>query len=232
MPPVCIFCPAKATTKEHCIPKWMAKRVGLHGAFLDSVETTGRVIARKQPISFKSHRKLLLCEGCQNHFKLLEDRVIPLFEALESTASRSFSDDERMVLAQWGLKTAICLIFAERGLEDLVPKEDRYELREKGTLPTEAWIAFCAWDGTAGIAVNEYGSRLEGSDDPSPYAYSALLTTRRVGLKCVRLYGTSVSNTDLAFGGWRQAWPTQDVLFSWPPPFVFDDFDLLSAYLP
>ena len=225
----CIFCTEKATTKEHCIPKWMAGRTGLLGVFLENDEVIGSAIQRRHPVSFKSHRARLLCKGCQVHFKHLEDAVIPIYERLERYEDMMLSSDERTTLAQWTLKTTICVLFADG--HKAIPESDRYELRKRGTVPNEAWVVFGRWNGIVRMATNEFA--VGPPDSPTPYAYGLLLTTRRVATKCVVFYGkTGEPTEDLFPGQLAQAWPLGETPFKWPPAVAWDDFDLLNTYIP
>jgi hypothetical protein len=55
----CIFCGAPADSKEHVIPGWISKRLGIK-TFLTQTGCGGRVVRQKRPISFASHRKRIL----------------------------------------------------------------------------------------------------------------------------------------------------------------------------
>src|SRR4051812_49198303 len=104
----CIFCGKPSTTKEHCIPAWIAKRFELEDVRLEEVWSVG-VSHRRQPISYKSYRKRFFCGDCQSHFKRVEDRTIPLLEALERREGCEFTDADRSTLAELGAKTAMSL---------------------------------------------------------------------------------------------------------------------------
>jgi hypothetical protein len=199
---------------------------------LEEVWSTGPIVRRKQPISYKSYRKKLLCGDCQTHFKHLEDRTIPLFERLESRQTCTFSAAECATLGEWGAKTAICLIFAEEGLEDLVPADERFSLRKTGKPSTETWIGYAAWDGPATLSVNDLTSTV----DPIHTAtrgYSVVATTRRVALKVVSRYGeTSHEGADIVRGLIEQVWPVKNTPLLWPPVIAFNRIEPLILFFP
>ena len=73
--PICIFCDHKANSREHAIPKWMSKQLGIKALM---PVTAGNATPRKQPISFASHRKHIFCKGCNKHFKQVTCQAPPL----------------------------------------------------------------------------------------------------------------------------------------------------------
>ena len=120
----CVFCRKKATTKEHALPGWVANRFDLRGTFLTTYAEGGNVTKRRQPISAKSMRRKMFCGECQEHFKHLEDRVIPILEPMGKGSAVVLDREQQDVLAAWGAKTA-CAFFGFIDREYLVPEDQR-----------------------------------------------------------------------------------------------------------
>lgn len=78
-PQACLFCDAPANSKEHVIPEWISKRLGVKDfLYPDRAVSPAHVRPRKQPISFASFRARIFCGDCNEHFGRLEGAVIPL----------------------------------------------------------------------------------------------------------------------------------------------------------
>jgi hypothetical protein len=220
----CIFCGAKANSREHAIPKWMAKRFALRGRFLHVAESIGGVQPRKHGISLASHRRRIFCQGCQTHFKHLEDAVIPFLAPMGLGTAVTLTAERQRLLAAWGAKTAYALISTERGMEDLAPKDHRYYLREHGMPATEVYVAYAPWAGTNHLHVGEH--ELQGSSVyPPERMYGAVLAIAQLVLKVFGITETRVPTS--VFSGERpslkQVWPPLDRLIHWPPPHAFGD---------
>jgi hypothetical protein len=154
------------------------------------------------------------------------------FESLERREARTFTLEETATLAEWGAKTAIALIFCEEGLEDLVPEDERYALRNTGLPSPHAWIGFAAWDGGMSIHASQF-SIDEDPGESTPHAYNVVATTRRVALKVYRTYERIAEDA----GGidttlLKQVWPVREEPFVWPPFGVVNRLDLLIVYFP
>jgi hypothetical protein len=235
VPRSCIFCGRRANSKEHAIPKWMAKRLGLRGRFLETKEVVGRVKPRKQHISIASHRSRIFCDGCQHHFKRLEDAVIPFLDPMASGKAVTLTVERQLLLATWGAKTAYALIACERGLEELAPRDHRLHLRERGEPATELYVGFAPWEGSNLIHVGDL--QLQGSSVyPPEQLYGAILGIGKLVLKVVGITDTRLPAP--VFSGERhtlkQVWPKLDRVIHWPPFGAFDDrhIDALAPFLP
>ena len=91
-PQPCIFCGVVDASHEHVIPRWISKQLGLKDQFVaNEALMSPRRAPRKQPISFASHRSQCFCDGCNTHFKQLEDSVIPLLVSMAPEAGHSAS---------------------------------------------------------------------------------------------------------------------------------------------
>lgn len=222
LPGPCIFCGNKANSREHALPKWVAKRFGLRGSFLYTVEVVGNVTPRKQPISLASHRERIFCAACNEHFKHLEDRAAPIVERMGK--GESFQIDSKMqnILAAWGAKTAFALIAAERELVGIVPEAERRHLRESGMPSENVWVGYAAWDGVAHKFVGS--SQLEDLShavDPPPARRDNYQAVMAVGKLVMKIFGMT---QPLLIDQFRQVqiihqvWPKQADELTWPPP--------------
>ena len=145
--PLCIFCGARANSREHAIPKWMSKRLGIRDYLFTR---SSNLTPRKQPISFASHRARIFCRPCNTHFKHLEDKVIPLLVPMaQGRATISLDSDSQAILALWAAKTAIALVAATPDLREFVPKAHRESVRRDGVPPVESWVGYVPWRGRA-----------------------------------------------------------------------------------
>jgi hypothetical protein len=144
----CVFCPAAANSKEHAIPGWISKRLGVRD-FLpaDSAFVLGSMAPRTQPISFASYRARVLCTDCNTHFKHLEDAVIPLLVPMARDISLSLDAASRSRLARWAHKTAIALLAATPELREAVPAEHRRAVRDTDQAHRDVWVGFFSWRG-------------------------------------------------------------------------------------
>jgi hypothetical protein len=97
---LCIFCGAPADSKEHVIPGWISKRLGIK-TFLRQTSAGGRVVPQKRPISFASHRKRVFCAAWNTHFKHLEDAVIPLLVPMARSFQLALDSESQQLLALW-----------------------------------------------------------------------------------------------------------------------------------
>jgi len=221
--PKCVFCDAKATSREHAIPKWIGKRLGIKD-FLAGGHL-GRQ-SRKQPISFRSYRARVFCKPCNTHFKHLEDAVIPLLEPMARGRALGLGSDSQALLALWAAKTAIALI-AANNVENppeatvVVPKDHRIAVRESGRPSDRVWVGFVPWRGTPIISTGEavVGERTQaGLTDLEGYV--VVLAFASIAFK-VAGFTRPVPATHV-IRGWnpsiRQFWPLTGATVTWPPP--------------
>lgn len=144
-PPACIFCGAKADSREHAIPKWISKRLGLRGMMYPTL--VERAQPRRHPISFASHRERIFCAGCNRHFKDLEDEAVDLITWMAKGRAATLGRMEQAVLARWGAKTGYALLAAERDTRHAVPIEHRRMLRDQDIVHPNTWVAYRSWRG-------------------------------------------------------------------------------------
>lgn len=214
--PRCIFCGAKANSREHAIPKWVAKRLGLKGIQLHHREVSTIATRRKQPISFASHRERIFCKGCNAHFKHLEDEAIPLIEWMAKGRSVILGKHEQDLLARWGAKTGFALMAAEKEFRDFVPREHMSWLRQKDEPHPLNWVAYSSWDGHIFKANNDQSVTSPILDRPYR-AYTEVLTFARIAFKLFGLFESPPGvRIEGDWPGLRQVWPPLGRTISWP----------------
>jgi hypothetical protein len=205
--PRCIWCGARANSREHAIPKWIGERLGIKEMMTGTV--TGDVPPIRHKVSFRSHRKHIFCKKCNRHFGLLEERVIPLLEPMARGQSVSLDQDARSLLALWAVKTGIALLAAH----------DRY----KGIVPPAAWVGYANWTGVVGMYAYEGNLAADGPHGASAQrGYTAVLGFRDVAFVMLALSEPTVPDS-FAIGNPRpssiiQFWPPTAGSLQWPPP--------------
>jgi len=213
---LCIFCGEPADSKEHVIPGWISKRLGIK-TFLTQTSSGGRVLPQKRPISFASHRKRIFCTGCNTHFKHLEDAVIPLLVPMARGFQLVLGRQSQQLLALWATKTAIALIGATDGLAGAVPIVHRRAVRENAEVPEGVWVGFFSWRGEPTIAT----SRFVSVDDGRATAYGAVLAFAGIGFSVKGFERPEPAETlDGDVQPFRQFWPLRTALIEWPSPVV------------
>ena len=217
--PRCIFCDEKANSREHAIPAWMSKRLGIK-VFLHNVQWV-ELTPRKQPISFASHRARIFCKGCNQHFKHLEDAAIPLLVPMAKGRSVVLEKKSQHLLALWATKTAIALIAATAvELRDFVPIEHRRLVREKGLPPDDCWVGFIPWNGTVHIFAGDHDV-LDHNMHPPPHfkSYGAVFTFAQLAFKVVGFLDPLPDGyrIDGEMPSIKQFWPEYASTITWPP---------------
>lgn len=218
----CVFCGSRADSKEHVIPAWISKRLGIRD-FLsaDDALVVGRE-RRRQRISFASHRARILCAGCNAHFKHLEDAVIPLLVPMARGRVVSLNGSSQALLGLWAHKTAIALIAEDPEMRAAVPAHHVRSVRFENQVGAHTAVAFFAWAGGPLIAtaqVDIVDRRWRGAERQG---YLAVLTFASVGF-CVMGFAQPLPPNeviDWKIPALRQFWPVSSRLEHWPPPRV------------
>jgi hypothetical protein len=152
--PSCIFCGAKANSREHAIPKWISKRFNLKGF----AEVLGFGYRQwRHQVSFASHRGHIFCKSCNAHFKQLEDEVIPLLVPMASGGSLNLDSEAQAKLALWAVKTTYALI-AMQGAIEQVPEDHRRAVRELGRPVDEVWVAYVHGPGNLSKSADSFST--------------------------------------------------------------------------
>jgi hypothetical protein len=229
--PDCVFCGAKANSKEHLIPAWISKRLGIKD-FLSERDAfiAGGIPRLTQPISFASYRAQVFCDGCNTHFKSLEDAVIPLLVPMAKGMAMGLDRASQQLLSLWATKTAIALLTGTDGLGDIVPARHRRVIRDEARVPGEVFVGFFGWSGGPIVATGSPSLRSETTECDG---YAAILTFAQVGFYVMGLRGSLPHRGMIAGDSLpvRQFWPATNQLIGWPPLVRLDNTrlpDLLS----
>lgn len=215
--PRCIFCGARADSREHAIPKWMSKRFQIRDML---VGRAGNLPERKQPISFASHRRRIFCAGCNRHFKHLEDAALPLIVPMATGRTLSLGDESQAVLSLWAAKTAMALTAATPGLRELVPKEHRDPVRNLGEPPQQSWVGYVPWRGRVHLYTADNDLTVADMHPaPGHGSYSVIFAFKRLAFMFVGFLGGIPDGFSIGSGSYpvRQFWPQQPGLIHWPP---------------
>ncbi len=124
--PLCRFCLAPANSREHVVPAWISKRLGIN-EFLsaeDAFVAPGGT-RRSQDISFANYRARVMCADCNGHFKHLEDAVIPLLVPMAQGLTLSLDRGSQELLALWAKQDR--------------PRAHRCRLRSRQTASGRPW---------------------------------------------------------------------------------------------
>jgi hypothetical protein len=219
-PKTCAYCNARARSREHVIPEWISKQLGVQDflsaddAFVVGVEPP------RQPISFASYRARVLCKECNEHFGKLEERIMPLLVPMARGRPLSLGAESRALLALWAHKTAINLLIAARGSDDVVPAKHRHAVRWDARVGADTWVAFYAWTGKPVLGTGLSNITRRASTGVRS-GYCAFLSFGQVGFSVVGL--RDGLHPDETVGGdlrpLIQFWPpTTRRLQYWPPP--------------
>jgi hypothetical protein len=212
-PESCFCCDGPADSSEHLIPEWVSKRLGVRDIVYVVEETDGGMRRRKQPISFASHRARILCGDCNEHFGLLEQKVIPLLVPMARGVTLSLNAETQALLALWAAKTGAFLSGAEPALRDTIPPEHGPTIRA-GKVPPGVWVGFFEWAG--GVSLSTSRTAVEGPWGAAE-TYHAILAFAKLGIVVA---GLSTPNTPKAVpaeraGRLHQFWPPCAPLVHW-----------------
>jgi hypothetical protein len=221
-PAACVFCDERANSREHAIPKWISKRLGIKD-FLSADEAfiAGGLERPKRDISFANYRSRIFCTSCNTHFKALEDEVIPLLEGMARGRTLSLNTESQALLALWAHKTAIALLAASPDHREAVPVEHRLAVRDNGRAGPDTWVSFFAWWGGPVLATGELEALHRGDPGIPRNGYLALLSFARVGFCVIGFEPVGIEErVDGELAPLRQFWPPRVGLQHWPPPAV------------
>jgi len=218
--PRCVFCGARANSREHAIPAWIAKRFGFKGLYLENAVVVGVKHIRKQPISVASHRARIFCSDCNTFFKHLEDQVADTLTWMARGRPLQLDTEQIALLGCWGAKTGVALLAAEKDFVDLVPEAHRRYLRERETPDDHCWVGYSSWNG----GINKFGGeQLVGAPElgaaETPYrAYAAVLTFAQLAVKLFGLIDSPIPGYAIGrdTDSFRQFWPPKHLSLKWP----------------
>lgn len=183
--PDCIFCGRRANSREHAIPAWIGRRLGLRHEELRLILKGDAEPRRRQPIRFGSHRERVFCKECNTHFKHLEDEAADLITWMAQGRSVRLGTDEQDVLGRWGAKTGYALLAAAgEKFVSPVPFEDRKMLRKEALVSPRTSVGYGSWDGPIDriVMVDLFKGR---GDERPPRSYLVILTFKQLALRVI-----------------------------------------------
>ncbi|HEX5990135.1 MAG TPA: hypothetical protein VFY75_07980 [Solirubrobacterales bacterium] len=220
----CIFCGARADSMEHVIPAWIAKRLDIRGQVEPRRTMQIGRAPRRQPISFGSYRARIFCGDCNKHFHHLEDEVIPWLVPMARGVPVSLGAESRAVIARWAVKTAMALLSAEPGDQDIVPRAHRKALREEGRVVADTWVGLFRWHGPPTLITGQSSAPFSHPDGRAVDEYSALLAFEGLGFYVTAFHEDLPVRLSLV--GDRPPMisflPVRSDMIHWPPPATDD----------
>lgn len=215
--PRCVFCGERATSREHVIPAWVSKRLGLGGE-LRAVEIAGfEGTHDTRQASVTNFRRRIFCKACNQHFKDLEDAVIPILEPMARGHSVTLGVDDQRLLALWGAKTGIAIVAPVPETGDLVPLDHRLTVRQKDTPHAQQWVGYSAWQGGVCAIIGDHTLTVP-EDDHGFRAYQGVLTFGAVALKLFGLIQVPPGRVlDADWPSIKRVWPERGGELQWPP---------------
>jgi hypothetical protein len=214
--PECAFCGSPGDSREHVIPEWLSKRLGINAEIPAEVAFGVRARRRrKHAISFGGYRAPVMCHPCNEHFGRLEETVIPLLEPMAKGMRLVLAQESQQLLALWANKTAIALLAAEDPAT--VPKAHGKTVRDEACVANGTWVGFFPWRDDPVLSTNA-SSWAPATAGPVE-AYGALLAFGTLGFVVFGI--KAVPATPRALTGepppLRQFWPPRHRMVEWPP---------------
>jgi hypothetical protein len=237
--PRCVFCGERANSREHAIPAWISKRLGIK-VFMTGGKGTVQPIRHR--ISFASFRAKIFCADCNEHFKHLEDAAIPVLEPMAKGWPISLGFKSQRTLALWGAKTGVALLAAATPtITEVIPAHHRHAIRYLDQPPHDMWVGYALWEdhpyiwtGDGLLDTSEEESR--GPED-SLHSYTIFFGFGQLGLKVVafttEIPPVAVLGAD--FPSLARVWPPRRDILDWPPeasPVTTADAWLLANFNP
>jgi hypothetical protein len=215
--PRCIFCGARANSREHAVPAWISKRLGIREFLAPETAIIHGVTRRRQPISFASHRARIFCKTCNTHFKHLEDAVIPLVIPMARGRVLSLGAEHQELLALWSSKTGAALLAATAPeLHDAVPGEHRMSIQIDGRPHGDSWCGWFSWSGDALIAA---GTGVAVGATAQYDTYLSILAFAKIGFVVTGFMQpvSSQDTLDIDKPSLVRLWPPVPRYVHWPP---------------
>jgi hypothetical protein len=220
----CMFCPDKASSREHVWPKWLLERFQGSGVARTYFERGEKMIGEWANPEIKVK---CVCIVCNNGWMSgIEGRTKPIIEAILDDRLNQLDVTEQSMLAIWAVKTTMvseALGPKHRGW--IFSETEREQMRTAHAVPprTSVWIAKCV--GHAGIysAVKDHwtSSNHSGARAIAVTMAFGSLVFHVVHIKAPSVIPEDVAVTyDVAEGRWDetlvQVWPPNISSLVWP----------------
>jgi hypothetical protein len=226
-----MFCPRDATTVEHALPAWILELLG--GKTPRMQLQVGKDTPKRTWFGRKGVRIMRFCGPCNHGWMSdLEKSAKRIVGPLILDLSVSLSREDQVLLAAWGMKTA--MVFEgvnSQSTQWFFSDEDRRHLLASSTPPpnTMIWLGRCEQSrGSFGHARRLHGDNEGVIREGFTITFSVgrfvmqILTLRfepQVNVIGIRL--------DVTPGPWNQSlvqgWPVSSGPVPWPPPMSFGE---------
>jgi hypothetical protein len=216
-PSPCIFCGVIDESREHAIPEWVAKQLGVRAMLkVEDASIHPGPPRRRQPISFASYKTQGFCHGCNQHFGVLEEKVGPTLQAMARGQDVELDQTSQAMLALWANKTAFALRVAENKA-DLPFGSDQLRAVRAGSVAPRTWVGFFSWNGGPVVATGTGRLTMNGA---AQHLYVAILAFAQVGF-CVTAVTEPLTETQRIHADVdrvAQIWPPRYPRLTWPWP--------------
>lgn len=239
----CYFCDkeiAERDPPEHVIPKWMRKLRPPSTWFFTSPPVTlqgeSTNTAPVAPGGFSKGPEIktdVVCKDCNGGWLSdLETRASQLLPPMLKGDAQQLTIDDQTSLATWAIKTAMMWQTVPPN-ERLIALEDHRCLREHRIPPPSFTVRIGCYDGTALPWSFCVPAILRDNGRPQPDTSDTHRTVLAFGKLVVEIVspmstGEAIVRFPDATGHFLlDIWPGTLQPVSWPPPFYFDDAEML-----
>jgi hypothetical protein len=195
----CIFCGGAPLSREHVVPEWFRKLVGISEVRPGSV--THHTPGDATEIDFEaipvSRTARVVCERCNNGWmSQLEQQARIILTPLLQGQSGQLSEKDLDLLARWAFKTACVIDAASPGSGEGFPHEHRSLLRERDELPRRSAVWMTTWPGTTTAWTAHWGMAVAVQPNEQPDEINAYGATFALGPVAFRVYATTQEPID------------------------------------
>ncbi len=223
----CIFCGARASSKEDAWPLWLLAKLGNTGVSHIEAERGGEMLGRWETVK-PGIRVRFVCAHCNNGWmSRLEGSVKNIVEPLLKDGHQVLEVEHQATLALWAVKNAMVFEALRKGSTSFYSDYERTTLMAGRELPkrTRVYIAKC---------VDQFGaycsaSNLSGDPEAADFA-EGYVTTMVFGPLAMQVFSIRMPETvrpevkvttDSRPGPWDstalQIWPEPKSPAEWPP---------------
>lgn len=222
----CIFCEARAGSREHLWPQWVLQKI-----------KPGRIqgfVGRHKNLTF--HREFVVksvCGTCNGGWMSnLESAIMPVLGSMIDDKSITLDKQHQLTVAAWALKTAMLMDATTAADVPLFyTKQERESLRDSRLIPvtTTVWLGRYFGRRDIGAHWSRVVFRYANAVAPSRVATFVLgnLTLQVMTMHPPTQFLHSNIVVEPRQGPWDEilatAWPRRQALLYWPPVLAFDD---------
>jgi len=238
--PICKFCGAAGSSKEHIIAKWISRL--LRDQFGPNVTVSFRhqwelpelgIQNRGKSANLAAFFTRAFCKGCNEGWMgKLEEHVQPILEPLILGKSATLSVDEQQLLAFWATKTLLAFQSQEHELTIWARPEDYTTVfREQAPLAcSQVWLGATNQRPAEHYRGHRYPIPVPGPKSEEIHGFGATLTighavfymllgyTGRLGMRM--RYDAAIAL--------KEIWPNPRDLLEWPAPLSLSESQIGS----